>query len=238
VTSRNIYIGLGVVFLASIVAVIFLHYFTVNAFAEIAALPVIGSLVGALFQLSRDSVAHQRVLALEDASNRFTVGATSHMADVAFDKHVEFCEKYCAKMEEALTCLRKNGPTAKVLPLATELFQIRRAAALWLTPELEEELEPYETMLLRIGVHEQIVTSNPDWDDRHKYIQEMFMMYSEIVGDKTDTKGNPTKGDVATDKIIASLRMVLGIGELTRLRSDLIIRASETIELKKIGEPR
>jgi hypothetical protein len=212
-------------------AVGFLHYFSVGAVANIAGIPAIVSLFGALFQLSRDSIAHQRALALEGAKNRFTVGATSHMADVAFDKHVEFCEKYCAKMEEALICLYQNGPTEKVLPLAKELFQIRRASALWLTPELESELEPYETTLFRIGNHERIISHHPDWDDRHKYIQQMFTLYSEIVGDKTDTKGEPTKGDVATDKIIGALRMVLGIGALTKLRSELIIKASETIEI-------
>jgi hypothetical protein len=31
---------------------------------------------------------------LEEFRNRFALGATSHMANVAFDKYVEFCEEY------------------------------------------------------------------------------------------------------------------------------------------------
>jgi hypothetical protein len=60
----------------------------------LAGLPAIAALFAALFQLSRDSIAFDRSVRLEEAKNRFTVGATSHMAIVAFDKHVQFCEEY------------------------------------------------------------------------------------------------------------------------------------------------
>jgi hypothetical protein len=230
VTSRNIYLGCAAVFFASLFAVGFFHYFPVGAANELAAIPSIGSLVGALFQISRDSIAHQRTLAVEDFKNRFTVGATSHMADVAFDKHVEFSEAYVAKMEEALRCLYANGPTEQVLPISQELFRIRRGAALWLTPEIENDLEAYETALIRIGHHERLIKNHPDWDDRPKYIKDMFILFSEIVGDATDTRGEPTKGNLATNKIIDGLRTVLGIRELTKLRSELIAQATSKLQ--------
>jgi hypothetical protein len=45
---------------------------------------------------------------LEEAKNRFTVGATSHMANVAFDKHVQFCEEYVEQVFKVMENLFRN----------------------------------------------------------------------------------------------------------------------------------
>ena len=55
--------------------------------------------------------AHE--IEMEEAKNRFTVGAASHMANVAFDKHVQFCEAYSGEMFSALTTLFARGPHAE-----------------------------------------------------------------------------------------------------------------------------
>jgi outer membrane PBP1 activator LpoA protein len=74
---------------------------------------LVGSgLVGPAFavlwkHLSAKSIARQNVQQTTDLS----VGVTSHMATVAFDKHIEFCEKYVKEMYKALDALIQDGRT-------------------------------------------------------------------------------------------------------------------------------
>ena len=63
---------------------------------------------------------------MEEAKNRFTVGATSHMANVAFDKHVQFCEKYTAEVKRAVAFLFSRGADANVLQHANALMDAER----------------------------------------------------------------------------------------------------------------
>jgi len=90
--------------------------------------------------LSRDLEAFKaelkraHAIEMEEARNRFTVGATSHMADVAFDKHVQFCEEYTAEVHHALAFLFKKGPNADVLQNATALMNVRTKYSVWLSP--------------------------------------------------------------------------------------------------------
>ena len=111
--NRNTYVALGAVFVASMAAAFFLPFGeTIRAFA---AVPAIGSLFGALFQIARDRIAHERSLLILESQNSFSIGANSHMAGVAFDKYSSFCEEYVAEMFNALTTLTREGPRRTAL---------------------------------------------------------------------------------------------------------------------------
>ena len=131
---------------------------------------LVKSLVGQ--SLARDLKAFelnlQKAHAVErdEAKNRFTVGATSHMADVAFDKHVEFCEDYVAEMQRALTTLFRRGPHQEALIHADSLSIIRERWTVWLTPEIETELGKFEGALRTIGSHTWLVKEAPNDPDR------------------------------------------------------------------------
>lgn len=224
--SPKIYAALGIIFVASLVSVVFFHFFPVWIIGDLAAIPALVALFGALFQLFRDDVAHHRALGFEGAKNRFTVGATSHMANVAFDKHVQFCEEYVAEMFAALAVLREHGPTDKVRPYSYKLFHLREKWAVWLTPQLEAALEPYERTLARIGVQESIVRQYPELEGRHERIDEMMRLFMEVTGEK-EWNNKPLDSQVATPRIIEGLRTVLGIAALTQLRAELIHTASQ-----------
>jgi hypothetical protein len=73
-----------------------------QVFQNLATLPGMGGLLGALFFIFRDWRAHDRALLIQDAGHRFEIGATSHMANTAFDKHVKFCEEYDKAMQETI----------------------------------------------------------------------------------------------------------------------------------------
>ncbi|HUU12828.1 MAG TPA: hypothetical protein VM182_03850, partial [Terriglobia bacterium] len=106
--TKTTYIALAVVFVASAAAAILLP--VGDAVRTLTAVPAIGSLFGALLQIFRDRVAYERSLLLLEAQNSFSIGTTSHMANVAFDKHVLFCEEYVTEMFKALTTLFREGP--------------------------------------------------------------------------------------------------------------------------------
>ncbi len=118
-------------------AAIFLSSFAVAAFAPldgisraVAAAPAFGAAFAAVFQLVRDRMAHDREVSLQATQHSFAFGATSHMANVAFDKHVAFSEKYVAEVYRSLKTLFREGPTEEALPHAWQLVEIRREWAL------------------------------------------------------------------------------------------------------------
>src|SRR6266849_252248 len=148
--AKKRYAALAIIFLASLGAAAFFHYFPVTVVGDLAGIPAVAALFGALFLLSRDSIAFDRSVRLEEAKNRFTVGATSHMANVAFDKHVQFCEEYVAEVSDTLTFLFRRGPHKDVLEKANALADIRTKWTLWVTPEIEAELVKFEGALRTI----------------------------------------------------------------------------------------
>src|SRR5205814_5673315 len=82
----------------------------------VTALPAAAAVIAAIFQLVRDQAAHDRAIALQAAQNSFAVGATSHMAGVAFDRYVAFSEEYVRELFSTLNTLFRKGPTEEALP--------------------------------------------------------------------------------------------------------------------------
>jgi hypothetical protein len=185
--------------------------------------------------LDRDLEAFQHGLRkahemeMEEAKNRFTVGATSHMANVAFDKHAAFCEEYGAEVIKTLETLFSKGPHEVALECAAALYGVRKKWVVWLTPELETELEKFEAALRTIGVNAQILRMDPGDPES---ITEMFKQFANVFGTKYGFKrwnGEQVTAGYAIEFTIAGLRAVLGTAELTRLRGELVERASENL---------
>jgi hypothetical protein len=134
---------------------------------------------------------------IERQKNTFSVGATSHMATVAFDKHIGFCEEYAEEMYKAPHTLVKDGTTEE--PLDPRRFsRIRQKWALWLTHEIDKKLEQFELTITQI-----------------------------IGGLAQDVDANgPVSNERSITRNIAYLREVLRTEELTALRNELVIRSS------------
>jgi len=224
------YWALVVVFLASLGLIVLFHFFSVwPVVSDLAGLSAIGSLFGALFQIARDRIAFDRSVRLEEGRNRFTIGTTSHMASVAFDKHVSFCEEYVEEMQKALTTFTREGPSRSVLGHANKLGEIRRKWAVWLMPELETGLGKFEAAIRSMGAKAWLLDEVPKVDQRAKIVGEMYLEFAELVGiEKWD--GQDTSDEHAVGTIIGKLRKVLGVDELTHLRSELVKRALENLK--------
>lgn len=65
------------------------------------------------------------------------------MAQIAFDKHVEFCEKYIEEFFRALQTLSEQGQQTG-FPEVAGLEQTRRKYAVWLTRTLDDSLQKLE----------------------------------------------------------------------------------------------
>jgi hypothetical protein len=128
----------------------------------------IGFIVGLLFrEVWAALVKHQSDRLIEQqksqhskellaAQNVFSVGVTSHMATVAFNKHIEFCEEYVKEMSEALHALIQNGKPEETLD-TRRLSPIREKWALWLTHEIENKLDEVERRIRLVGGSAQVL---------------------------------------------------------------------------------
>jgi hypothetical protein len=179
--------------------------------------------------LSRDLEAFKTKLQqtaafeLEEARNRFTIGATSHMADTAFDKHVVFCEEYIVVVNEAMDVLFRRGPHEDILEVEAKLLTVRTKWTLWLLPTVEMNLKKFEGALRTIGGNAWLIAQLRGDPDRES-IKEAFTAFAAVMGwDKW--KGEAVDRELAAERIIDGLRDTLGIAELSQLREELVRRA-------------
>lgn len=142
-------------------------------------------------------LAHERAVLLSEKQNIFLMGATSHMATVAFDKHIGFCEEYLEATARALERLNEVGPSRQE-PLDLQRFLvIRQKWALWLTDEIEGRLDTFESTIKAIAEGVPLV----------------------------DGSGDPMSNERSVKTLIGSLRQLLATEELTALRTELVTRS-------------
>lgn len=81
--------------------------------------PWCGAIVTVLYQLLRDQAAHARALELQERQQLFNLGVASHMANVAFDKHIHFSEQYIWHNKEK-TKIKKEGKMPRDISFFTK----------------------------------------------------------------------------------------------------------------------
>jgi hypothetical protein len=157
------------------------------------------------------------------------LAVTSHMANVAFDKHVEFCEKYIAEVHLTMSTLFQRGPTEEVIGHAQNLFLLRQQYAAWITADISKKLDPFQNALSKLGSQARLVEAMRNAANGDKIIEEMYATFDSIMDlDKKDRdKINP---DIAVENIKTRLRDILGIEELTRIREKVIKEAIKSID--------
>ena len=154
------------------------------------------------------------------------------MANKAFDKHAEFCEKYMNEVHLTFGTLFKEGPTQKVLEHVLKLVNLKNQYSAWLTKETLDSLAPFETALQNIGASSYLVealrnTSNPE---RLKAISEMNKVFNEVMSIGEANPPTEDSTDVTIEAVEQKLRAVLGIEQLTSIRQRLIEQAFTTQE--------
>ncbi|MBI3545536.1 MAG: hypothetical protein HY081_02915 [Gammaproteobacteria bacterium] len=219
-TSIRTYIGLITVLLISVGVSIYLPS---ELFKSIAALPAVGALVGALYQIFRDQSLFEKQEYLQRQQQIFNLGASSHMAQSAFDKHVSFCEEYMEEVHDIVSTLFAHGPTEKVMPHLRRLFEIRRKYSAWITKDIGLLLEPFENALNEIGAlsHFEKMLEGGDKQARSNAIEKMFSIFKKVINLK-DEKIIEENKEVAIEEVKAKIRNIIGIEELSEMRKKII----------------
>ena len=196
----------------------------------LAAIPLFGALTAVAVEILRDQAKRQHEADLAISEHRFALAAGSHMASTAFDKHVAFCEEYVAEVLTALRTLFREGPTKEALPHSDRLHEIKQKYVVWITRHLEARLEPFEKALRGIGVADFVGSQFPGAEGHIKRTNEMYRHFAEVLGSEhmgKEWEGKPISDAAAVSRVIAHLRDVLGIEELTVLRNRIVQQALE-----------
>jgi len=209
-----LYAGSCVVFTVSVAAAWLLP--VPGLFKGLASIPGVGALVGILVQLWREQRAHERALELLHRQQDFALATASHMANIAYDRHVAFCEAYIKRTNEGVQELMRLGPTKAALVFCSDLMKLRMEYTAWLTPEIEARLIPLETALKTIGGKEILLESLRPGDRRSRIVDEIHQAFGMIVG--VEKPATDEDRSMAAAKILDHVRDVVGINELTALR--------------------
>jgi len=196
----------------------------------VIASPGVVALLSALFQLLRDQAAHEKQLEIQSNQFKFTLGAASHMANTAFDKHVEFCEKYMAEIHASVSTLFREGDTPEALEHAGNLHELRMEYAVWLTDKINEKLSKFEAAIRKLGANAQFVRSTTGSPSHAKQrtivIERSHDLFLEILGIDETKELNE---EYAVEAVKKKVRAILGVEELTGLREHLISEATKAI---------
>lgn len=184
------------------------------------SLPGIAGLFSILVQGWRDQVAHERTLELQQRQHEFDLAIASHMANVVFDKQVDFCEKYSQKLNGIVRQMFQEGPSDKTMIHEHELRDIRIEYAPWVSKELTEKLKPFESALREIGALGMLEKHLPNDPQRSKYIERMFGIYTKFLG--MSMEGIPREPESAADAVLAHFTDVLNVFDLEILRRSAI----------------
>lgn len=218
-------VSLGVTFFAPIS----------DMYKGVSSLPGIAGLSAALFQLIRDHSAHRRNLEIQQEQQLFNLGATSHMANSVFDKHVEFCEKYLVEVHQTVVTLTREGPTKEALKHAGNLYTLRVEYTAWITSEMDENLMPFEKAVRKIGAKSGLVDALSDAEGRDETrtnaLEEMYDVFSKLMGiGEVEVKDE----DATVVEVKNKVREILQVNELVKIREYLINRASSAAANKAL----
>jgi hypothetical protein len=141
-------------------------------------------------------IAYVRSMLLADRQNAFSMGTSSHMATVLFDRYIDFCEEYAKAISDTLSSVIQEGRKDQPLD-AEELFWIRQKWALWLYHDVEVKLDRFERDFREIG-------SAPFLDKNGVAVSREVRIRSVMTN------------------VIAVLRETLATEELTSLRNEFV----------------
>lgn len=212
--SWAIYGGAAVVFILSFSATWFLP--VPDLFRGLASIPGIAALIGVILQLWREQRLHERSVELLYRQQDFALATASHMAEVAYDKHVAFCEVYIARTNKGIGDLFGTGPSGEALTFAIDLRQIRIDHATWLSSEIEEKLIGFESALRKMGAGAQLLNRLQPGERLSRVVDQIYNSFGIVTG--TGPPGSDEEAEIVAARIIDHLRDVLDVKELTKLR--------------------
>jgi hypothetical protein len=188
-----------------------------NLSKALFAVPGATALFSIVYKFWKGERAHERQVEIQARQQEFAFLPASHMASVAYDKHVKFCEEYLEAVNKAVFDLWVEGPNVKALGHANSLRDIRDRHTAWLTREIEEKLFPIEAALRKIGAGSHVLPLVQPGSERSKIVDDVYGAFGKITESGKENQGSTA----AVASITDSLRELLGIKELTELRTEV-----------------
>jgi hypothetical protein len=188
-----------------------------NLSKALFAVPGATALFSIVYRFWKDERAHERQVEIQARQQEFAFLPASRMASVAYDKHVKFCEEYLEAVNKAVFELWAEGPNVKALGHANSLRDIRDRHTAWLTREIEEKLFPIEAALRKIGAGSHVLPLVQPGLERSKIVDDVYGAFGKITESGKENQGSTAAVALITD----SLRELLGIKELTELRTEV-----------------
>lgn len=225
--KMRIYLALASVLAASVISAVVLP--AADLVKALVVAPGVGALFGALLQIFRDASQFERQQHLQRDQQVFSIGASSHMSTVAFDKHVEFCEAYMREVHETVNLLFREGPTGEAMDCAGKLFNLKREYAAWIPKPVALKLEPFENALHQLGRKHHLAKQlgSDDRSIRSDAIEESYSLFSNLLGLQSVSESNPEqKKQIAAENVKEEVRAILGINELVEIRTFIIERSA------------
>lgn len=196
----------------------------------VVSAPGVAALIVALYQLARDEAAFEKQLHIQKKQLQFTLGAASHMANITFDKHVEFCEKYMKATSETVGGLFRHGDTPETSDYAVKLYQLREEYDVWLTDNIVQNLGAFEKALFKLGANAHFIYKAQNQyemrEARHLKIDENLKLYTEVLGLEKEEIDESYTAE-ATKR---QLKNILGVEKLTKLREHLLTESFRIIK--------
>ena len=225
--SWPVYSILAIVFAISLGTAFVLP--TADILRWVSGVPALVALIGVVLQIFRDQAQHEKTLIVQRDQQHFVLGITSHMANVAFDRHVDFCEKYITQTQETLSTLFREGPTRQGFELSAKLAGIRLSFQTWLTSDIQNKILPFENALTKIaGMHLEL-EHLPVGDKRTKVVEAMHNTFADVLGlSRLEGRGESDEAVLAS-RIMDHLQDILGVKQLIRLRIKLVNEAESSL---------
>jgi hypothetical protein len=198
---------------------------------NIAATPAIGALIVAIYTILRDHSAHIKQLEIQQKQQNFSIGISSHMAQKAFDRHLEFCEKYIAEVHKTSRTLLQEGPTEKATIHGNNLFDLRIEYSTWVTDDISNELIEFEGELYKLSAKVGLSEKTKDPVLAGKANTEAETIWEGLLGALLD-KDKPENPNIAIESIINKIRKIIDVKDLVDLRSISIKNATLNITKK------
>jgi hypothetical protein len=223
--SWRVYVGALVVFAVSFAAAWILP--TTELLRGLMSVPGVAALLAAVYQIMRDQAAHERAVDLQQRQQLFDLGVASHMAKVAFDKHVQFSEQYITKMQQGLTQLFETGPPGESLRFCSELVDIRLSFRAWITEDIEGKVMPFEDALRQMGASKIALGGLLPGPERSRVVNEIFQTFSDVIGLKREGQIDEK---LAPRRIMSHLQDLLEVRQLGCLRRAVVQGAIDALE--------
>jgi len=227
---KNRYLVIILVFVVSFGGAWILPVDTI--FKGIFSVPAVLALIAALFQLLRDEAQYLKSIELQQQQHLFSLGAMSHMANIAFDKHIAFCERYMAAVIAIAQTLSENGPLSLTDDHYYSLTDLHREFGAWVSSELTEKLLPFEKSVgeLVCTTYDVNSTDEPCNEElREDSRKRAKLIFNQILRINLGYEGIEPDDRLYFPAVIDKIREILDIDKLIALRKALFLQASSSV---------